>query len=165
MNTLFTIAAMVVFAALIKDTILSGWCLLLALAERRNGVTRYNYLRWEMPTNDIENQIEDEIKVNAAFVAGSFLWLLTVVVHSGFLMIPYALYACYVFGNYSDMKDRLGKRYEDFYELFSSINRREDFSDDLVVYGARIEGTLTKLMKCRLTAVLLVMLGLVIIFF
>lgn len=97
MNMLFTIAALVVFAALIKDTILSGRCLLLALTERRNGVTRYNYLRWEMPTNDIENQIEDEIKVNAAFVAGSFLWLLTVVVHSGFLMIPYALYTCYVY--------------------------------------------------------------------
>lgn len=88
MNTLLTIAAMVVFAALIKDTILSGRCLLLALAERRNGVTRYNYLRW-----------------------------------GAFSILP-SLYACYVFGNHRDKKDRLGKRYEDFYELFSSIKRR-----------------------------------------
>lgn len=46
-----------------------------------------------------------------------------------------------------------------------SVLSREDFSDDLVAYGVRIEGTLTKLMRCRLTAVLLVMIGLVIIFF
>ena len=26
-----------------------------------------------------------------------FFWLLTVVFHSGFLMIPYALYTCYVY--------------------------------------------------------------------
>ena len=134
---------------LMRDTLFAIRCLLIAIENKRNGVTKYNYLRWELPDNDIEGEIEDEIIVNSVFISSSILLILSAVFQSPWMLILYAIFAFVVFAVCAGTAKRLNDRYNHFYDTFSKKKRREDFSDDLVLYGSRIEGTSTKYAKCK----------------
>ena len=149
MKTLIILIVVAVCLVFAKDTLFAIRCLLIAIENKKNGVTKYNYLRWEFPDNDIEGEIEDEIVVNSVFISSTVLWILSAIFQSAWLLIPYAMFAFAVFIVCSGAEKRLSERYNGFYEVFSEKKNREDFSDDLVLYGSRIEGTLTKYIKCK----------------
>lgn len=135
-------------------------CLSQAIKSKQIGVTKYNYLRWEMPNNDIENQIQDEIRVNILYIIGILLWWLTIALYPNSLLLVYSLYSFAVLYHVK-LSNGLEKRYLDYYEVFKTKKKREDFSDDLVDYGLRIEGTLTKLKKTYAISFFYIVIGLI----
>lgn len=156
-SCVLTFAVIILFSAVLgRKLYFSALCLWNAIRGSRIPLTKYNYLRWEMPDNDIENQIRDEIRVNILFIAGILIWFASILLHSLNLLPLYLLYFPMAFGIESSP---IRKRYEDFRAFFSTKLRREDFSDHLVFYGSRIEGTLTKLTESRVLAVLFVAVG------
>ena len=159
MKTLFILIAVAVCLIFAKDTLFAIRCLLIAIENKKNGVTKYNYLRWEFPNNDIEGEIEDEIIVNSVFISSTVLWVLSAIFQSPWMLILYAVFAFAVFVICAGADKRLSERYGDFYELFKEKKNREDFSDDLVLYGSRIEGTLTKYTKCKVMVFMFAALG------
>ena len=163
MNTVMIIIAVLISCYLIRDAFFSIICLVNALKNRKQGLTKYNYLRWEMPNNDIENQIEDEIKINVLFLVGILIWFLTLLFYPNNIMFIYLVYAGLAFC-FSKDKLNLQNRYGDYYELFSQKKSVEEFSTDLVVYGLRIEGTLTKLKKAQALSIFYVLIGCILMF-
>lgn len=156
------IGLLIVFSAVqLRDGYFAAVCLRNAIRDRKNGVTRRNYLRWEMPDNDIENQIQDEIRINTLFLTGIALWLVSLLAFPKSLLVPYAIYIIIAFSFTTKV---LEERYQAYYDLFKTKTRREDFSDDLVIYGLRIEGTLTKLKKSRAFSVVYVLIGIMLQF-
>lgn len=156
------IGLLVLFSAiLLREGYFAVVCLLRAFRERRIGVSKRNYLRWEMPDNDIENQIQDEIRINALFLTGIALWFVSPLAFPKSLLVPYAIYIIIAFSFTTKV---LEERYQAYYDLFKTKTRREDFSDDLVIYGLRIEGTLTKLKKARAFSVAYVLIGIMLLF-
>ena len=142
--------------ARLRETWFSILSLRHAIREKRNGVTKRNYLRWEMPDNDIENQIQDEIRINILFLTGIALGYASLFAFPTNLLIPNAIYAVIAF---CSEKGSLEERYLAFYDFFKAKTRREDFSDNLVIYGLRIEGALTRLKKSRIYSVVYVLIG------
>lgn len=158
----FMIGLLALFSAVqLREGYFAVVCLLRALRERRIGVSKRNYLRWEMPDNDIENQIQDEIRINTLFLTGIALWFVSLLAFPKSLIVPYAIYSIIAF-NFT--AKGLEARYLAYYNFFKTKTRREDFSDELVIYGLRIEGTLTKLKKSRAFSVVYVLMGIMLLF-
>lgn len=156
------IGLLALFSAVqLREGYFAAVCLRNAIRDRKNGVTRRNYLCWEMPDNDIENQIQDEIRINTLFLTGIALWFVSLLAFPKSLLVPYAIYIIIAFSFTTKM---LEERYQAYYDLFKTKTRREDFSDDLVIYGLRIEGTLTKLKKSRAFSVVYVLIGIMLQF-
>lgn len=145
----------------LRETWFSILSLRHAIREKRNGVTKRNYLRWEMPDNDIENQIQDEIRINILFLTGIALGYASLFAFPANLLIPSVIYSVIAF---CSEKGPLEERYLAFYDFFKTKTRREDFSDELVIYGLRIEGTLTKLKKSQVFSVVYVLMGIIMLF-
>lgn len=158
----FMIGLLALFSAVqLREGYFAVVCLLRALRERRIGVSKRNYLRWEMPDNDIENQIQDEIRINTLFLTGIALWFVSLLTFPNSLLVPCVIYSFIAFSFTTKV---LEERYQAYYDLFKTKTRREDFSDDLVIYGLRIEGTLTKLKKSRAFSVVYVLIGIMLQF-
>ena len=156
------IGLMALFSAVqLREGYFSAVCLRRALRDWKNGVTKRNYLRWEMPDNDIENQIQDEIRINTLFLTGIALWCVSLLAFPKSLLVPYFIYSIIAFSFTTKV---LEARYQAYYNLFKTKTRREDFSDDLVIYGLRIEGTLTKLKKSRAFSVVYILIGIMLQF-
>ena len=156
------IGLMALFSAVqLQEGYFSAVCLRRALRDWKNGVTKRNYLRWEMPDNDIENQIQDEIRINTLFLTGIALWFVSLLTFPNSLLVPYSIYSIIAFSFTTKV---LEERYQAYYDLFKTKTRREDFSDDLVIYGLRIEGTLTKLKKSRAFSVVYILIGIMLQF-
>lgn len=145
----------------LRETYFSIRSLRHAILEKRNGVTKRNYLRWEMPDNDIENQIQDEIRINILFLTGIALGYVSLFAFPANMLIPNAIYAVIAF---CSEKDALEDRYLAYYNFFKTKTRREDFSDELVIYGLRIEGALTRLKKSQVFSVVYVLMGIIMMF-
>ncbi len=155
------IGLLIVFSAVqLREGYFAAVCLRNAIRDRKNGVTRRNYLRWEMPDNDIENQIQDEVRINTLFLTGIALWFVSLLAFPNVLLVPYVIYSIIAFTFTTKV---LEERYQAYYDLFKTKTRREDFSDDLVLYGLRIEGTLTKLKKSRAFSVVYVLIGIMLL--
>lgn len=156
------IGLLIVFSAVqLREGYFAAVCLRNAIRDRKNGVTRRNYLRWEMPDNDIENQIQDEVRINTLFLTGIALWFVSLLAFPNGLLVPYVIYSIIAF---TFTTKKLEERYQAYYDLFKTKTRREDFSDDLVIYGLRIEGTLTKLKKSRAFSVVYILIGIMLQF-
>ena len=156
-----TIGLLVLFSAVqLREGYFAAVCLRNALRDRKNGVTKRNYLRREMPDNDIENQIQDEIRINTLFLTGIVLWLISLLAFPKSLLVPYVIYSMIAFSFTTKV---LEGRYLAFYNLFKTKTCREDFSDELVIYGLRIEGTLTKLKKSRAYSVVYLVAGILLL--
>ena len=157
-----TVGNLVLFGIfMVRDAYFSARCLGAALQDRKNGVTRRNYLRGEMPDNDIDNQIRDEIRINILFLTGILLFFVSLLAFPKSLLLPYVIYAVIAFCH---TPKQLEARYQAYYDLFKTKTRREEFSDSLVIYGLRIEGALTRLKKSRLFSVAYVVIGVLLLF-
>lgn len=143
----FFIAAAIVSVMAIREGYFSATCLANACRDRRNGITHFNYLRYEMPHNDIEHQIEDEIGINILYLSGLVMWFVSLFTLTRPFLPMYIAYLAAAVVFYILRRTRLSERYSEYYDLFSTKKNREDFSDLLVIYGLRIEGTLGKLKK------------------
>lgn len=75
---IFVITVSIIF---LKKTYFASICLTRAIKCKQEGVSKYNYLRYEMPNNDIKGQIEDEIKVNILYIIAFLFWILTLVLY------------------------------------------------------------------------------------
>ena len=162
-NIFEIIFAIIISIIFLKKTYFASICLMRAIKCKQEGVSKYNYLRYEMPNNDIKGQIEDEIKVNILYITAFLLWIVTLVLYPKSLLIIYSIY-CLIVAYHIKLEKGLVKRYSDFYEVFKTKEKVDDFSSELTSYGSRIEGTLTKLRKSYAFAIFYCIVGIILKF-
>ena len=162
-NIFEIIFAIILSIIFLKKTYFASICLTRAIKCKQEGVSKHNYLRYEMPNNDIKGQIEDEIKVNILYITAFLLWILTLILYPKSLLIIYSIY-CLVVAYYIKLEKGLVKRYSDFYEVFKTKEKIDEFSSELTSYGSRIEGTLTKLRKSYAFAIFYCIVGIILKF-
>lgn len=163
-NIFVIIFVIIVSIIFLKKTYFASICLTRAIKCKQEGVSKYNYLRYEMPNNDIKGQIEDEIKVNILYIIAFLLWILTLILYPQSLLIIYSIYCLIVAAYYMKLEKGLVKRYSDFYEVFKTKEKIDEFSSELTSYGSRIEGTLTKLRKSYVFAIFYCVAGIILMF-
>lgn len=165
LNVLFFIAVIAISVFFLRKLYFAGVCMTRAIKSKQIGVTKRDYLRYEMPNNDIENQIEDEIKINMLYIVGIALWPVTLMFfdNASMLLIIYSIYGILVFMHIKLAKG-LQDRYNEYYNVFKTKTKREDFSDELVTYGLRIEGTLTKLKETYALSIVYIAFGFIMTF-
>jgi hypothetical protein len=162
LNFLTIVLIILITAVFLRNIYFATFCLIRAIKCKSEGISKYNYLKWEMPNNDIEGQVNDEIKVNILYITAFLLWILSLIFFPKSLLLIYSIYALIV-SYHIKLSKGLEKRYSDFYDVFKTKTRVEDFSSELTSYGARIEGTLTKLKKTYVLAIFYCVAGIILI--